>query len=401
MIMKSTLARLWAPALVAIAAVLVGVASPVAAQTPEQKEFRIGGVLPLSGPFGPLGESMRRGAELAAEMRGGKVLGVPVKFTWEDDEAKPQVTAQKTTRLLAQGTDMMLASATSGSTLAMMKLNEKRKVPLIVTMSVSDDITGKQKNPYTFRTSSTIDMEVRMLTAYVVETGKKKVYALNSDFSGARELWASLRPMLEAKGISVVGEEFIPLGTKDYSIVINKLAKSDADLIFFSVAGNDGITFLKQAEQVKLKESKKLFGTVIMDEMVGAATGSAGVGVYTTLRYDPGIDTPANRTFVAAYQKKYGELPGQPAGLAYDGMAWFLDVVDSTKSWDSEKWVKAFSGSTRKNSNAGVKVMRPCDNQAEQPGFFGRSITGPSSARPVAMQITATYEKSKLFDSCK
>ena len=35
--------------------------------------------------------------------RGGKVLGKPIRVSWEDDETKPQPAVQKATRLLAGG----------------------------------------------------------------------------------------------------------------------------------------------------------------------------------------------------------------------------------------------------------------------------------------------------------
>ena len=377
------------------------IATQAHAQTQDNKEFRVGGVLSLSGPFGPIGDGVKKGAELAIEMRGGKVLGVPINAVWEDDETKPQVAVQKTTRLMADGVHMLFGAVNSGSTLAMMKLNEKRKVPLIVTLSASDDITGKAKNAYTFRTATTLDMENRIMAEYVAGSGRKKVHALISDFSTGREGWASLRARLEARGITIVGEDFTPLGGTDYSVVINKLAKSEADLVAVFLIGNDAITFLKQAEQVKLKNTKTMFGTILMDERIGVATGSAGVGILSTLRYHSSIDVPANKRFVAAYEKKFGEPPSQYAGQAYDGMAWFLDVVEATKSWDPDVWVKAFAGSTRKDSVIGSKTMRLCDNQAAQPGFFGRGVAGPSAALPVVMQVTQRYEPNQLFEACK
>jgi branched-chain amino acid transport system substrate-binding protein len=103
----------------ALATLLAAISTLAAAQ---ETEFKIGAVGTLSGPFGVLGESIRKGAELAAEMRGNKVLGVPIKFVWEDDETKPQVAVQKATRLISGGSNMLLAPVSSGSTLAIMKL---------------------------------------------------------------------------------------------------------------------------------------------------------------------------------------------------------------------------------------------------------------------------------------
>lgn len=55
-----------------------------AANAPE--EFNIAAILAFSGAYGLIGNDMRLGAELAVKRRGGKVLGKPIRFSWEDDE---------------------------------------------------------------------------------------------------------------------------------------------------------------------------------------------------------------------------------------------------------------------------------------------------------------------------
>ena len=89
------------------------------------------------------------------------------------------------------------------------------------------------------------------------------------------------------------------------------------------------------------------------------------------------------------------------AGEAFDGMAWFLDVIDGTKSWDREAWTKAFKTSKRDNSVEGSKSMRACNNQAEQMGYFGRAVKGTGSLPPVTMEVTNSYPPDKLFEACK
>lgn len=383
----------------ASAALAAGLLTAGAAQA-QQDEFVIGGVVALSGPYGVIGEAMRHGAELAVEMRGGEVLGVPVAFRWEDSETKPQVAVQKSTRLIADGVQMLFGAVSSGSTLAMMKLAERRKVPLLVTLSASDEITGSEGNPYTFRTSNPVDMENRMMAEFAARDGLKRIYGVVADYAVGREMWESLEKMLKDRGIEIVAADFPPLGNVDYSIIIDKVARSGADGVALVMTGGDAITFLKQSGQVGLKDDKAVFGTMIMDELMGAAVGEHSPGVNSTLRYHFRHDNPANEAFVAAYREKHGAFPSQFAGEAFDGMTWFLDVVDATGSWDPEAWLEAFRGSVHETSIEGVKRMRTCDNQAEQVGLFGRAIEGSDPYPPVTMEITHTFEAELLFEPC-
>jgi branched-chain amino acid transport system substrate-binding protein len=68
-----------------LAASLAALASVAMAHTP----VKIGMVTTLSGPGGYLGEDVRDGFQLAIDAEGGKLGGVPVVVTVEDDALKP------------------------------------------------------------------------------------------------------------------------------------------------------------------------------------------------------------------------------------------------------------------------------------------------------------------------
>jgi ABC-type branched-subunit amino acid transport system substrate-binding protein len=382
------------------AATTLGMMSLGHAQAKPEK-FKIGGVLSLSGPYGLLGEDMRRGVQIAIEERGSKVLGTPIEVTWEDDETKPQPAVQKATKLISGGSHMIFGAISSASTLAIMNLTKQRKIPHLVTISADDKITVPGGSRYTFRTSNNLDMENRMALAYMQEKKLKKIYAVTADYQATRDGYEWIKKQVGSQGIQIVGEDFPPLGNRDYSSIVDKIAKSDAEGVLMMLTGSDVVTLIKQAGQVNLGKSKLLFGPVAADETMAAAVGPAAMGVNSGLRYDHTIDTDANRKFVEAYRKKFGALPTMTAGEAYDGMSWWLDTVEKTGSWDKEKWVDAFASSVRENSVEGRKVMRACDHQASQPGFWGEVVPGTPPAPALTMKITKIFPEEKLFTACK
>ena len=71
-------------ALSAIAATLFGL---TAAQA--QQPLKIGMITTLSGPGGYLGQDIRDAFQLAIDLEGGKLGGVPVTLAIEDDALKP------------------------------------------------------------------------------------------------------------------------------------------------------------------------------------------------------------------------------------------------------------------------------------------------------------------------
>ena len=383
----------------AIAATLL-LASNAQAQSKPDK-FKIGGVLSLSGPYGLLGEDMRRGVQIAIEERQGKVLGVPIEVIWEDDETKPQPAVQKATKLVSEGVHMIFGALSSASTLAIMNITKQRKIPHLVTISADDKITLPGGSRYTFRTSNTLDMENRMALSYLQDKKLKKLYAVTADYQATRDGWDWFRKQAEKNGVLITGEDFAPLGNRDFSSIIDKIAKSDADSVFLSLTGSDVVTFLKQAGQVNLGKTRVIFGPVVADETMAAGVGPAALGVNSGMRYHYTIDNPENRKFVEAYQKKFNAFPPMAAGEAYDGMSWWLDTVEKTGSWDKEKWIDAFANSVREKSVEGRKTMRACDHQAEQVGFWGEVVQGTPPAPALTMKITKVFPESRLFEACK
>lgn len=373
-------------------------AAPARAADPDA--FKIAGVVAFSGAYGIIGEGMKRGVELAIEHRGGKVLGKPIQVDWEDDETKPQPAVQKATRLLAGGAHMIFGAVSSASTVALQSLADQRRVPLLVTISADDKITRPNGSRYTFRTSNTLGMEIRMASEFTKVRGLKKVYGVVADYAVTREGWEVYRALAEKLGVQIVGVDYAPLGNRDYSVIIDKIGRTDADGVALIMTGNDGVTFLKQSGQAGLGKSKVQFGPVLQDELLAAAVGPASVGVYSGVRYHFSHENPANKKFVEAYRAKYNEWPSSFAGEAYDGMSWWLDTVESTKSWDKEKWVEAFAGSTRENSLEGKKVMRACDHQALQVGLWGVVEEGKAPLPPLTMKITNTFPPEDLFTDC-
>jgi len=365
-----------------------------------QDAFRIAGVLPLSGAFGIIGENMRRGVTIAIEERNGRVLGKPIEVSWDDTETSTQVAVQKTTRALSREVHTVFGEVSSGSTLAMMKLTEQRKIPQLITLSADDRITGSDKSRYAFRTSNTVAMENRMIGEFAQRQGAKKLYAIVADYQVGRDMWAALKADFESRGIQVVGVDLAAIGTKDYAVLLDKALRSGADSLMLLVVGGDVVTSLKQGADVGLAQKMRVMGTMLMDETLGLAVGPAGsVGVNSTLRYHHTQDTPRNKRFVEAYKAKYKELPSQYAGEAYDGMSWWLDTVESTGVWDKEKWVDAFRASVRKDSVEGEKRMRACDNQAEQPGLFGVAERAGGDG-PIVMKVTERFGAASLFKPC-
>ena len=382
---------------IASAAIIVGLHLVASGQT---KTYKIGAVLPLSGPYAFAGEAAKRGIELAIEERGGKVLGANIELMVEDGEAKPQVALQKAITLIGRGANVLIGEGSSPATLALSSLAKQRKIPLLITLSGDERLTGSEGHRYAFRTANDFGMESQMAIAFLRQGNYKKIYGVIPDVGTTRDLWEKVKAALPSLGIEMVGEDFPPLGNKDFSIIVNKISKSGADVALAGTAGSDAINLVKQAGEVELNKKVALFGPAFLDDDTASGAGKAALGVYSGVRYHYSVDNPKNKDFVARYRAKFGQMPGGYAGQTYDGLVWWLKTVQSTGSWDVEKWVDAFKGNTFNESIEGTKFMRACNNQAEQVGLWARVVEGQPPLPPLTMSVVAQFPAKALFTPC-
>jgi len=366
------------------------------------QEYRIGAINSVTGPLGLFGQSVQKGTEVALDMVGRKVNGRNITITWEDDETKPQVTAQKGAKLMASNPDLVLGSANTPSTLALMKLTEQRKIPHLITLGGGDPITGSERTAYAWRTTIRLGMENRVGAQYIKSAKLKCIYGVSFDYQVTRARWDDMKKLIESEaGAKICGESFSPIENVDFALMIENAIRSGADGFWIDIPGNIGTAFLKQAVQVNLQSKMKLFGPVVIDEETAAAIGPGAIGVSTGIRWHWSLDNPASKKFVEAFRKKYNETPDQYAGEAYDGMMWWLDNIEQTKTFDKDKLMEAFSKSVWDEKSIKPKrVMRACDHQALQNGYWAEIVKGGAGQPAYVLKITNTFPPEVLFPPC-
>ena len=384
---------------VAAAAAMIGSVPARAAEAPAA--FKISAIIGLSGPLAVIGADMRRGVETALEERDGKIGGVPIEITWDDSEGKPQVTVQKASQRIAQGTDMIFGEIGSPPTIALAGLTEQREVPLLVTFAADNALTTPGRLHWTFRTGKNVNSTVLSTAGLSEPMHVKRVFGITPDYQAARDSWDLYKTYAAQHGIEIVGEAFHPTPNRDFSILIDKALHSGADALFMVSQGSDAVTLLKQGAEVGLKDKMTLFGPGVVDEIIMRAVGDAGVGVGSTMRYHWSEDFPANKAFVARYRKKFGEYPSANAGDAYDGMRWWLRVVENTHSWDKKDWIAAMAGNVITDSIEGRKEMGACDHQARQIALAGIGVENTAPDLPkYGMKVTFVMQPDQIYKPC-
>lgn len=369
----------------AAAAGLAILAGPAAAQ--DTGPIRIGLIYSKQGPGAAIGEYLQRGSELAVEQAGRKVLGRPIELIWLD-EPNPQVSQQNMQKLVDENKVVAVVGGNySSSALAMMSVANREKVPLILTGAAASEITGKNCSRYTFRTQATVPVQMRGLMPFVSEIGKK-VYFLTASYAFGQDILRSGRSLLKEVGASEVGVDEVPVNTADYSSYILKIRQARPDAIVGGLVGGDFSNYLKQANEMGMKERAPYAAVAVTDTDFWDVGPQASAGIYVKPWYynDP-KNTPAERRMIADFEKKYRQPPSDKTWSGWIGMRSLLESIEAAKSTDAKAIVTALEKWTNKDGDISFG-FRDWDHQLVRPAVIVR----------VKSQIT---DKWDFFDVVK
>jgi len=278
-------------------------------------KLRIGLMFTLSGPAAVLGEQGRDGFLLAAEKLGKKLGGLETEILVVDDEQKPDIAVNKAKELVErEKVDFVVGPIFSNILMAIVKpVTDAGKV-LVSPNAGTSTLAGKGCNANVFVTSYQNDQVHQVLGKYAQDKGFKRLFLLAPNYQAGKDSLAGFK--LSYKG-EVVNEIFTPLGQVDFSAELAQIAAAQPDAVFAFMPGGMGVNLVKQYRQAGLA-SVPFLSAFTVDESTLPAQQDAAVGFFGGANWAPNFDNPASKEFVAAYEAKYGKVPGTYAMQAYD-----------------------------------------------------------------------------------
>ena len=332
--------------------------------------IKIGVVTPLSGTYAGIGQQVKWGLDLATKevnAKGG-IMGRQVELSYEDSEANPSVAVQKAEKLFEVGkVDFLTGTVNSGATLAVGQVAERANKLLATTVSFADSITGDKCSPNVFRVNAKAGQQSAALAAWLAKSKPKaKVFYLGPDYLMGRSTVAAFQEAAAKVGATNLGEVFAPLDSKDYSQYFGQIRAAQPQVLYTSVAGNDTVRLFTQMQEFGLLKNLTVLGAsgTVTSQNIGAI-GKAAEGFTTGVGYSAEIDTPANKTFVAAFKAAAKAEPDLYGTDSYGLIYAYKAAVEKAKSTDTDKVRTALRGLTW-STPQGDKTIRADDHQAMQ-----------------------------------
>jgi branched-chain amino acid transport system substrate-binding protein len=300
-----------------------------------QEKLKIGVISTLSGPPAVLGQQLRNGFQLAVKDLGGKLGGREVEVIVQDDELKPDVAVNKVKALVDRDkVDFVVGPIFSNILQAIMKPVTDGGAILISPNAGTSNFAGKECNPNFFVTSYQNDQNHEVSGKYAQDSGIKKLYLMAPNYQAGKDALAGVKRHFKG---DIVDEVYVPLNQLDYSSELSRVAAASPDAIFVFLPGGMGVNFVKQFRQAGLADKVKFLSAFTVDESTLPAQQDAAIGFFGGTNWAPNLDTPQNKTFVAAYEMEFGAVPATYAFQAYDAALLIDSALKQTKGNASDK----------------------------------------------------------------
>jgi urea transport system substrate-binding protein len=292
----------------------------------------------------------------------GGVLGRKIEYIQEDGASDWPTFAEKSKKLLVNDkVAAVFGCWTSASRKAVLPIFEQYNGMLYYPTFYE----GLEQSPNVIYTGQEATQQIIAGIDWVVKTkGAKSFYLLGSDYIWPRTSNKIARKHIEKLGLSVVGEEYYPLGHTQFNSVINKIKLKKPDVIYAIVVGGSNVAFYKQlkAAGIDMTKEKPLVLTISVteDEILGIG-GENMVGAYAAMKYFQSLPNDNNKKFVADFKAKYGKdiVIGDVTQAAYLGPWLWKAAVEKAGSFDIDKVRAASPGIELTTAPEGYVKIHP------------------------------------------
>ncbi|QRN84562.1 substrate-binding domain-containing protein (plasmid) [Chloroflexota bacterium] len=293
--------------------------------------------------------------------------GREIQVYVRDDAGSPENTTAVANELIdVVGVDFLVGSTSSSCTATLQEIAFDNQIPLIVAPAAANDITGKDFNEYTFRTSrNNYQDSINECAALTENYSTFVTIAIDNTFGkGAAE---SFRDACTLDGGEFVTDDiYAPADTTDFTPYMEIIADTDAEAYIVAWAGSGFIPLVQAAEDQGVNETKEL-GTTFIDNILMPVFYSNAVGTTAGILYHYSApDNVINDFLVENLSTRYGVYPDLFDADAMNAAIMVVEALKATNGdTDGATLVAAMEGLSF-DGPKGLIEIRPEDHVAIQ-----------------------------------
>ncbi|KRC50359.1 ABC transporter substrate-binding protein [Nocardioides sp. Root79] len=300
--------------------------------------IKLGFLNSTSGAMAISEQTVRDSLAMAAEEinASGGILGKKIEPVVEDGASDPAIFAEKIEKLLTGDcVAAVFGGWTSASRKAMLPVVEADNGLLFYPVQYE----GLEASKNIYYSGATTNQQIIPAMDFLKSQGVKTLFLAGSDYVFPRTANKIIKQYAKELGIKIVGEEYVPLDDDDWTTQVAKIADAKPDFVFNTINGSSNVGFIKAYYEQGLSPATSPIISVSIAEEEAPAMGKDVTGQYAAWNYFQSVKSPANETFIKAFQAKYGaDRPtSDPMEAAYTSLYLYKALVEKADSFDVDK----------------------------------------------------------------
>ena len=344
----------------------------------DMAKVKIGILLPYSGTYAMLGNSITDALKLRIDQEGGKLGGREVEFVQVDSQMSVPNAPQNTKKLAdKEKVDFLVGPVHSGIAAVMAKLLGPRDNPIMIVPNAgSNAVTGPLCAPNIFRTSFSNWQPAYPGGKVMADDGHKTAVTIAWKYAAGRQMMDAGTDSFQEAGGKIVKDIEVPFPDVEFQAHLSEIAALKPDAVFAFFSGGGAVKFVKDYAAAGLKDSIPLYGPGFLTEGVSKAQGEAAEGIRTTLHYSADLDHEGNAAFRAAYEKATGNAPNVFAVQGFDTGSLLVQAMTAVKGDTSATadLIKVMEGAEFPDSPRGNWKMSKAHNPIQN--IYLREVHG-------------------------
>jgi branched-chain amino acid transport system substrate-binding protein len=279
---------------------------------PTGPEFKLGVVLPYSGVYAELGNSITNGMRMYFDSVGNQAGNRKITMITADEQVNLADAVAATKKVVEQdGVDMVAGYVSSPNAAGNRDYLHGQKIPTLIANAGVNSLSRAAKSPYIYRTSFSNWQPAHPVGTYVAEKlGKKKIQLVYAKYGAGLESVASFKETFTASGGTIVGPDVAtPFPNNgDQTPFVQAIQTDKIDGIYSFMSGTDAVTFLKKAAELGTLAKLSLVsgaGFFVEQDVLAAITDAAPAGAITGLHWALTLTNKENQDFISKYSKKF------------------------------------------------------------------------------------------------
>lgn len=266
---------------------------------------RLGLMMSKTGPAATYSVACEYLAQLAVDEINseGGLNGKPVELVVADDATDTGRAAVEARYLVTMGCQVVIASVTSASFRASRRAIGSSGIPLIHP-HVNE---GGGSGGTVLRWGERPLHQVRAAANHVSSSaGGNRWFLVGNTYSWPTGALVAGRQAIIESGGQVAATRRLPLGTQDFSRIVDDVAASGADCVLSCLVGSDEVAFERQMYERGLRARTQTLSLTLDEATLERIGAQAAEGLWVALGYFQGLDNPENAALTASYRQRFG-----------------------------------------------------------------------------------------------